>query len=176
MTCSHAINSATRETKSTVCPMTNGTCPESSVRIMHQLRRLRQVPSSGSLGADAGVTTDYPTIDHLRPSPPGCPHVRPLRSRVSQRACGAGGSQYKHGSSGLSHADSRADVWCGTRCAIRRACRASEPPLAGCQFRAPDSRAGCGHIRTGGTVFVLRARGPARRGSGAPDVPAPATP
>src|SRR4051812_30442787 len=52
-------------------------------------------------------STRLSVTDAVRRSPADCPHVRPLRSRISVRACGAGGSQYQHGSFGLSHAGSR---------------------------------------------------------------------
>src|SRR3954467_12502675 len=74
-------------------------------------------------------STRLSVTDAVRRSPADCPHVRPLRSRISVRACGAGGSQYQHGSSGLSHAGSRPvvrlDSWarkkmCATALVFRR--------------------------------------------------------
>ena len=94
-----------------------------------------------------------------------CPHVRPLRSRISVRARDAGGSQYGHGSFGLLHAATRPGMSNSSRRVSLRA------PKTDALFESTATRGGC-QLRVAGavtsepeeTVFVLRARAPARRG------------
>src|SRR4051812_2276296 len=83
-------------------------------------------------------STRLSVTDAVRRSPADCPHVRPLRSRISVRACGAGGSQYQHGSFGLSHAGSRLVVRLDDRAhQVRVSSAGTSGPEKPCLYREP---------------------------------------
>ena len=97
---------------------------------------------------------DTPAVTHLECASP------PLTGRLP--ACAAASEPHLHAR--------LRRRWVAVQTRLLRALTRRQPAGSANHTASAHPRGGCGHVKAGGNVFVLRARAQARRVSGAPDV------